>query len=93
MKQAFLQAARSDPQHHVLMRNVEAARTWFRQLGPERGLPLELDGRHDFQLFERTRQPTLPGPLPDDFAVWGGATAASPPPRPAGSVARRLPLA
>ena len=25
---------------------------------------------HDFQLFERTAQPTLPGPLPEDFADW-----------------------
>ena len=24
--------------------------------------------RHEFQLLERTAQPTLPGPLPDDFA-------------------------
>jgi hypothetical protein len=25
---------------------------------------------HDFQLFERTAQPTLPGQLPEDFASW-----------------------
>src|SRR5262249_20671962 len=54
----------------VLIQNVNAARAWFKQGGPERGLPLELAVRHDFQLLERTMQPTLPGPLPDDFAEW-----------------------
>ena len=33
-------------------------------------LPLSLDARHDFQLLERTVQPTLPGPLPDAFEQW-----------------------
>src|SRR5262249_12265107 len=50
--------------------NVNAARAWFKDEGPSRGLPLELTVRHDFQLLERTAQPTLPGPLPDDFAEW-----------------------
>jgi hypothetical protein len=60
--------------------------------GPELGLPLELNARHDFQLFERTLQPTLPGPLPPDFALWAEA------PRPVSQVdkgersARRLPM-
>ncbi len=70
MQDAFMVGAKIDPQHHVLMKNVEAARAWFRERGPERGVPLELSARHDFQLFERTAQPTLPGPLPDDFADW-----------------------
>ncbi|HET9958137.1 MAG TPA: B12-binding domain-containing radical SAM protein, partial [Polyangiaceae bacterium] len=70
MQEQFLLAARSDPQHYVLIRNVEAARSWFKRGGPALGLPLELDGRHDFQLFERTEQPTLPGPLPPDVCEW-----------------------
>jgi len=70
MQAHFMAGAKLDPQHHILMSNVERARTWFRQNGPELGLPLELHTRHDFQLFERTQQPTLPGPLPPDFADW-----------------------
>ena len=66
----FLTAARSDPQHQVLIANVEAARGWFKSGGPERKLPLELVGRHDFRLFERTQQPTLPGPLSLDAHEW-----------------------
>ncbi len=68
MQDLFLQAAQSDPQHHVLIKNVEKARAWFKSRGPERGAVLELEARHDFQLLERTLQPTLPGPLADDFA-------------------------
>ena len=91
MQDHFLAGAKLDPQHHILISNVERARAWFRQNGPERGLPLELRARHDFQVFERTQQPTLPGPLPPDFAVW-----ADPPPRapqpPDQKAARRLPM-
>jgi anaerobic magnesium-protoporphyrin IX monomethyl ester cyclase len=70
MQDHFMTGAKADPQHHVLIKNVEAARAWFKERGPERRLPLVLVARHDFQLFERTAQPTLPGPLPDDFASW-----------------------
>jgi hypothetical protein len=39
--------------------------------------------KHEFQLLERPAQPTLPGPLAEDFAVW---TPPPPPPeRPIGS--------
>ncbi len=70
MQDHFLAAARLDPQHLVLIENVQAARAWFKAGGLERGLPLHLVGKHDFQLFERTAQPALPGPLPDDYAAW-----------------------
>jgi radical SAM superfamily enzyme YgiQ (UPF0313 family) len=70
MMNAFSEAARVDPQHYVLIRNVQAARAWFKENGPSRGLPLDLVVRHEFQLLERTVQPTLPGPLADDFAEW-----------------------
>ncbi len=76
MQTHFLQAAKTDPQHQVLIRNVEAARAWFRNRGPERGTPLNLEARHDFQLLERTLQPTLPGPLPDDFSDWNAIPVA-----------------
>jgi radical SAM superfamily enzyme YgiQ (UPF0313 family) len=73
MMNYFTQAAKVDPQHYVLIQNVNAARAWFKQGGPARGLPLTLNARHDFQLLERTVQPTLPGPLPPDYAVWSAA--------------------
>jgi anaerobic magnesium-protoporphyrin IX monomethyl ester cyclase len=70
MQDHFMSAARLDPQHLVLIENVQAARAWFKADGPKRGLPLHLQGKHDFQLFERTAQPALPGPLPADYAAW-----------------------
>lgn len=78
MKERFMEAAKSDPQHHVLITNVEAVRAWFKARGPELGLPLRLSARHDFQLLERTLQPTLPGPLPSDFDDWQSAPKAVP---------------
>jgi radical SAM superfamily enzyme YgiQ (UPF0313 family) len=76
MQDNFMTAAKADPQHHVLIENVESARAWFRERGPERGLPLELTGRHDFQLFQRNAQPALPGALSDDFADWNNVPSA-----------------
>ncbi|MBX3190001.1 MAG: radical SAM protein [Labilithrix sp.] len=76
MMDRFTEAAKADPQHWVLIQNVNAARAWFKNGGPGKGLPLELQVRHDFQLLERTAQPTLPGPLPDDYAEWKPALAA-----------------
>lgn len=78
MQDHFLAAARLDPQHLVLIENVQAARAWFKAEGPKRGLPLNLVGRHDFQLFERTVQPALPGPLPEDYANWDAPIERSP---------------
>lgn len=76
MMDAFSLAAKVDPQHHVLLRNVERARRWFKEGGYARREPLDLVMRHDFQLFERTLQPMLPGPLPEDFALWDATRAA-----------------
>jgi tetratricopeptide (TPR) repeat protein len=73
MKDYFMRAAKTDPQHLALIENVEKVRAWFKNQGPERNLPLDLVGRHEFQLLERTLQPTLPGPLPDDFADFSSA--------------------
>lgn len=80
MKDLLMRAAKTDPQHYVLIRNVNAVRAWLKEDGPTRGLPLRLEARNDFQLLERTRQPTLPGPLPDDFAVWSEPLEAEPSP-------------
>jgi len=70
MMDLFMTAAKTDPQHYVLIQNVNAARAWFKEGGPGKGLPLDLTVRHDFQLLERTMQPTLPGPLDEKFDVW-----------------------
>ena len=63
----------------VLIQNVQRARAWFKADGPTTGAPLPLVARHDFQLLERTLQPTLPGPLPADFAAWAGDDAGAEP--------------
>lgn len=78
MMALYSEAARRDPQHAVLVRNVETARRWFRERGPERGFPLELVGSHDFQLLERTQQPALPGPLRANFHEWTGQPVVDP---------------
>jgi radical SAM superfamily enzyme YgiQ (UPF0313 family) len=67
MKALFAEASQRDPQHWVLERNLVAVREG--RLG-------DLDVRSEFQLLERPVQPTLPGPLAQDFAAWG------PPPPP-----------
>lgn len=70
MEDFFMEASKVDPHHWVLVRNVQAVRRWYRDEGPAKKLPLSLALRHDFELLERTAQPALPGPLPDDFASW-----------------------
>lgn len=70
MMDFFMRGARRDPQHAVLIKNVQRARQWFKDKGPERGLSLELAASHRFELLERTLQPALPGPLSQDYAVW-----------------------
>ncbi|WP_438021191.1 hypothetical protein WMF18_19890 [Sorangium sp. So ce315] len=47
MQDHFTAAARRDPQHAVLIRNVQAARAWYAKGGPDRGLPLDLVARCD----------------------------------------------
>jgi hypothetical protein len=64
----------------VLVRNVRALREWAASGRP--GLP-DLVSEHEFQLLERPAQPTLPGPLADDYAVWHPLPP--PPARPVGS--------
>jgi len=79
--EAFLvEAMRRDPQHGVLTRNVRTVRSWAMARGKG---ALELVAEHEFSLLERRAQPTLPGPLADDYAVWRPAPPA--PERPVGS--------
>ncbi len=68
MKVLFAEATQRDPQHWVLERNLAAV---------GEGRLADLDVRSEFQLLERPVQPTLPGPLKEDVAVWG-----APPPPP-----------
>jgi tetratricopeptide (TPR) repeat protein len=75
MNEHFAEAMRRDPQHWVLARNQWALRE---------GSLSNLVAKHDFQLLERAAQPTLPGPLGDDFALW--QSPPPPPPRPIGGV-------
>jgi tetratricopeptide (TPR) repeat protein len=63
-------ADKLDPQHLVLVRNREIVRTWLARGGAGGGPLPKLVAGHDFELLERTEQPSLPGPLPPDFAEW-----------------------
>jgi hypothetical protein len=78
MEDLFMEASKRDPQHWVLIRNVQTVRQWYKDDGPKKNLPLYLLGRHDFKLLERTTQPTLPGQLPEDFANWDTSPAPVP---------------
>ncbi len=66
---ASFDRAASDPLHPVLVRNVQVARQWW-AAGCPKGETPTLVARHDFELLERPEQPSLPGPLPPDFARW-----------------------
>ncbi len=85
MNERFAEAMQRDPQHWVLSRNLRAIRA---------GKLADLVARHDFQLLERAAQPTLPGPLAEDYATW--APPLPPPTRPVGAgragEARKLPV-
>jgi radical SAM superfamily enzyme YgiQ (UPF0313 family) len=85
MTERVSEAMVRDPMHPVVVRNVHAVRQWKEARGSDQALP-DLVATHDFQLLERWAQPTLPGPLADDFAVWGPAPR--PPDRPVGAAKR-----
>ena len=73
MQELFVEAMKRDPQHGVLARNVRAVRAWA---ASGANGALDLVAEHEFSLFERPAQPTLPGPLAADFAVWHPVQAA-----------------
>lgn len=62
-----LRHAELDPVHPVLAINFQRVKQW--ESGGRTGL-LRLEARHDFELMQRPEQPSLPGPLPSDYAVW-----------------------
>jgi len=68
--QAHLTDALGDLQHQKLVDNLRLVDEWVKRDGPARGLPLELQAGHDFHILERTAQPMLPGPLPEDIYDW-----------------------
>jgi hypothetical protein len=88
MQQELRAALRADPYHFVVAKNAEALRAWFSTGGPSSGAPLDLDPRHEFQLFERTQQPALPGPLVEGWSEWQAPAEVLP--RPEGTGPRRL---
>ncbi len=63
-------ALREDPMHLVLVHNAQAIRSWQQCGGGASGQRLELQPCREFQLYERTAQPVLPGPLPEHFERW-----------------------
>lgn len=75
MKKHFAEAIERDPQHWVLQRNIRTANEWWSLARGSDPRPPELMAEHDFQLLELPVQPTLPGPLPPDFADWGAPPA------------------
>jgi radical SAM superfamily enzyme YgiQ (UPF0313 family) len=79
MKRHFGEALAHDPQHLILQRNVRAANAWWDSGGANRGEPVDLVADNDFQLLERPVQPSLPGPLPPDFAEWRDREGVRPP--------------
>ncbi len=90
MKQELLLASQNDPLHPCVMSNVATVRAWLAR-GATEPLPALAVG-HEFQVFERTLQPTLPGPLGSETLEWsrepagpgshpGGGTAPTGPPR------------
>jgi anaerobic magnesium-protoporphyrin IX monomethyl ester cyclase len=70
VKEELIEGARTDPQHYLLLRNASRAKQWFDSGASSSRTPLRLQARHDFQLFERTEQPALPGPIPEDWRGW-----------------------
>jgi radical SAM superfamily enzyme YgiQ (UPF0313 family) len=78
LKNLLVEAAHLDPQHYVLLRNAARTKSWFDAGHHRTTATLELEARHEFQLFERTNQPMLPGPLPRDWADWNSTSSVSP---------------
>ena len=78
LKEFLVSAAKINPQHFLLLKNAASAKAWFDSGGLNSDRRPELDCRHDFQLFERTQQPALPGPLPENWADWTVESSVSP---------------
>jgi tetratricopeptide (TPR) repeat protein len=70
MISALADGIASDPQHPTLIANADAIAAWLKRDDMPSLDALELSASNEFELLERALQPTLPGPLPPDFAVW-----------------------
>jgi radical SAM superfamily enzyme YgiQ (UPF0313 family) len=79
LKNLLIEAAQRDPQHYILLKNAALTKAWFNAGHHQSNRTLELEARHDFELFERTVQPMLPGELPPDWAEWAKPSSISPP--------------
>ncbi len=78
LKSLLVEGAQRDPQHYLLLTNAARTKAWFDAGHHLSDRLLELEPRHDFQLYERTQQPMLPGSLPDNWADWSTASLVSP---------------
>ena len=78
LKDLLIEAAQRDPQHYLLLKNAAQTKAWFNAGHHRTNQKLELVARHDFQLFERTLQPMLPGELPRGWADWGTFSCVAP---------------
>jgi anaerobic magnesium-protoporphyrin IX monomethyl ester cyclase len=78
LKDLLIKAAQRDPQHYLLLTNAALTKAWFKAGHYQTNQNLELEARHDFQLFERTLQPMLPGELPRGWADWGTFSTVAP---------------
>jgi len=78
LKDLLIEAAQRDPQHYLLLKNAALTKAWFNAGHHQTNQELELEARHDFQLFERTLQPMLPGELPRGWADWDAFSCVAP---------------
>jgi radical SAM superfamily enzyme YgiQ (UPF0313 family) len=79
LKNLLVEAAQRDAQHYLLLKNAALTKAWFDAGHHHSNRILELEPRHDFELFERTSQPMLPGELPPRWAEWAASSSVSPP--------------
>jgi len=66
----WLHRAQIDPLHSVVAHNTQIVKQW-QDMGSPASEPPQLRARHDFEILEIPEQPSLPGPLPRNFAGWG----------------------
>ena len=78
VKAHFARAIEGQPQHRIVMENMESLLAWVREGGPDNGRPLKLVASHDFELAREPCQPAMPGPLPENRRHWPAADEASP---------------
>jgi radical SAM superfamily enzyme YgiQ (UPF0313 family) len=88
MAARLAEAQERDPQHWALVANARAVREWETSRSLGKPAAPTLFASHEFRLLEPLAQPTLPGPLPDDFSVWPAPSESEGPDRAPGLAAR-----